>query len=493
MKDQLAKGVVWLGTAKVIINLLALVSTLVLARLLTPEDFGLVALATTMLAIISAVTELSLASALIHHRNPTETHFHTAWTLNLVRATVIALLFCAVAPITANFYHEPRLLNIMFALGLSVFMMGFNNPKTVMFTRNLIFRQEFALSVSQKIAGFIVGVIVAIIYKSYWALIAGTLASQLAGIIASYLIIPFKPKFSISKAKELWSFSIWLTLGQLVNTLNWKLDHFLIGTYLGRTALGYYSVGDNLAGMPNREIIAPLQATLFPGFSKITNDKERLKTAYRSAQSFISAIALPTGIGCALIAHPLVLLGMGEKWLSAIVVIQVLSCVFALQTLSSPVQPLAMAKGETKLLFRRDLLGLIIRIPIILVGMYLNGILGIIYARAISGTVTMIINMHLVRYLIGTSVRQQLAANARSFASVLIMAAGVLWLEYLLGRDGESLVLVIKIAIFSLSGAVIYSASHFILWIIAKKPIGPETELIKMLGKLIAKVRAKLA
>ncbi|CAA9889733.1 Polysaccharide biosynthesis protein (fragment) [Candidatus Methylobacter favarea] len=142
MKDKLAKGVVWLGAAKVIINLLAFFSTLVLARLLTPEDFGLVALATAMLTIVASMTELSLGSALIQYHDPTDTHFHTVWTLNLGRAFIVGLLFCAAAPIAAQAFNEPRLINIMLALGALIVMAGFNKPKIIMLRRRGVFGQE---------------------------------------------------------------------------------------------------------------------------------------------------------------------------------------------------------------------------------------------------------------------------------------------------------------------------------------------------------------
>ncbi|MDI1309667.1 MAG: lipopolysaccharide biosynthesis protein [Methylotenera sp.] len=489
MKDKLAKGVAWLGAAKVIVNLLALGSTLILARLLTPEDFGLFSLALTMLTIISALTELSMANALIHHKSPTDIHFNTAWTLNLSRALIIGIIFSISAPIMAQIYHEPRLTSIMLFLAVSIVMSGLNNPKMVLLTRDLVFWQEFALTVSQKFAGFIVGVAIALIYKSYWALVGGMIASQFVGIVISYIIIPFKPKFSFAHSKELWSFSIWLTFGQIVNTLNWKLDHLLIGSYLGVKSLGFYSVGDNLAGLPTRETIGPLQTTLFPGFKKISDDNERLKAAYKSAQSLITAIVLPIGVGFALIAHPMVLLVMGEKWLPIVQVIQVLSCVFALQTLSSPVQPLAMSKGETKLLFKRDLFSFGMRVPIIVAGMFMGGLLGIIYARAITGVIAIFINMHLVRRLIGTAISSQIAANGRSLISILLMAICVLYLESILGQGGAQLDLLFKIVALIIFGALIYLSTHFILWIIAGRPQGPENEILKIVFKLIEKIR----
>lgn len=489
MKDKLAKGVFWLASAKVIVNTLALCSTLILARLLTPEDFGLFSLALTMLTIISALTELSMANALIHHKNPTDDHFNTAWTLNLTRASVVSIIFCVAAPITAWIYHEPKLTGIMLFLAASIVMTGLNNPKMVLMTRNLIFWQEFALTVSQKLVGFIVGVSIALIYKSYWALVGGMVASQLVGIIVSYIIIPYRPKFSLTNAKELWSFSIWLTLGQIVNTLNWKLDHLLIGSYLGIKPLGYYTVGDNLAAMPTRETIGPLETTLFPGFKQIVHDNARLKIAYKSAQSLITAIVLPVGVGCALIAHPLVLLAMGAKWLPIVQIIQVLSCVFALQTMASPVHPLAMAKGETKLLFKRDLFSFAMRVPIIIAGMFIGGLVGIIYARAITGVIAIFINMHLVRRLIGTAIFEQIGANVRSLASIVCMAIGVLYLEQLIGRDGSQMDLVLKIVAFVVTGALLYITTHFILWIMAGRPIGPESELMKIVSKVMSKIK----
>jgi PST family polysaccharide transporter len=488
MKDKLAKGVAWLGAAKIVVNLLGLVSTLILARILTPEDFGLVALATTMLTIISSVTELSLASALIHHKDPTDLHFNTAWTLNLCRAIVIGLIFCATAPIAASVYHEPRLLNIMFVIGATVILSGCNNPKTVILTKELVFWQEFVMTVSQKLSGFIVGIIIAFVYKSYWALVGGIVASQLIGIIVSYIIIPFRPKFAIMHTKELWSFSIWLTLGKIVNTLNWNLDQLLVGSYLGKVTLGFYSVGDKLAGMSSREIIGPLETTLFPAFSQIRSDNSRLQRAYKMAQTVIFAIALPLGVGFALVAHSVVLLLMGAKWLPAIEVIQIIAVTVAFQTLSAAAQPLAMAQGMTKFLFQRDLISFLVRVPLVIIGLIFGGLIGLLYGRAISTFISIAMNMFIVRRLIGITVTEQILANIRALISILVMIGTVLLLQSFLGREGATLILIFKTAACILVGGLVYALTSTIIWINLGRPIGPETQVIGMLSKLMVKV-----
>ena len=266
--------------------------------------------------------------------------------------------------------------------------------------------------------------------------------------------------------------------------------------------------------MPTREITGPIEKTFFPAFAQIINDKDRLKMAYRSAQTLVAAVALPTGIGCALIAHPLVLLSMGVKWLPAADVIQVLACIFALHSLVSTVYPLAMAKGETKLLFQRDLLCFVIRVPFVILGMYLGGLLGIIYGRAISGLIGVMINMNVVRRLVGIALTEQLLANMRSLVSVMFMAAGVLSIQYLIGDEGtpffleyifglhatpfplehlldydEKTLLMIKLGAYVITGAVLYVAVHLTLWLLAKKPIGPETEILRMFSKLLMKLK----
>lgn len=491
MKDKLATGVAWLGSAKLVINLLALSSTIILARLLTPGDFGLVAIVLALLAIIESVTDLSLAASLIHHHKPTELHYHTAWSLGLVRGAVLALIFALIAPFVSDFYHDSRLTPVMWTIAVSIFISGFKNPKVVILTRELIFWQEFVMSVSQKVLGFTVGVLCAWYLKSYWALVAGTVASQVTGTIVTFIVVRYRPKLSFKHVREIWSFSIWLTLGKIINTLNWKFDHLLIGSYLGQKTLGIYSVGDNLAGLPTREAIQPLESTLFPGFRTIANDPSRLRAAYTSAQSLITTLALPLGVGFALISHSLVLLLMGEKWLPIIDVIQVISCVYVLQTMGSQVHPLAMALGKTKTLFNRDLFSFVIRIPLIVAGLYLGGLMGVVLARTVSGGITLIINMHLIGRMLSISFLSQLRANIRSLVSVIVMAISVKSIQWWIGVDGSSVELVIKLIYFILCGALSYSVTHWILWTVMGKPMGSEVELLKLTKLFMNKILLK--
>ncbi len=486
---RLIKGSLWLSFARAIVNGLAALSTFILAWNLAPSDFGVVALGMTILVIVSTVTELSLAEALIRHEAPTETHFSAAWTLNALRGLVLALFFAAFARPAALLFNEPRLTGVMLALGLSVFLSGLTNPRRIMYQRDLIFWQEFVLAVSQKLTGFIAAVAIAILYHSYWALVIGTLVTQATNVAVSYLVLPFRPKVCFRHMREFFSFSAWLTAGQIVNTLNWRFDYLLVGKMLGNTALGYYSVGSNLAMMPTREATMPLTQTIYPGFASIKDDPARLAAAYQRAQALLTAVALPAGIGVAVVADPLVRLALGEKWAPVIFIIQALASVFALQTLGSLVQPLGMARGETRLLFVRDTQMLLVRVPIMIAGLLVAGLPGVVVGRVFTGLASAAVNMVLVRRLIDLPVRRQVQANLRALVSVAVMAAGVALANDQLAHTADRPMLALQLATLVALGGFLYCAATFLLWELTGRPQGPETEVQRILGKVLAKLR----
>jgi len=198
MKGKLARGVVWVGSARVLINLIGLASTLLLARFLMPADFGLVAIAMTFVTIVGSITQISLGAALVQHEDPSEAHYDTAFTLSAARSILLGLSVAALAWPVAALYDEPRLLPVLLVIAASMSITGFNNPRMAIFTRRLIFWQNFAFGVSGKLVGFLVAVTIAYFYRSYWALVISTVVVQIQGLALSYLFLPHRPRFSLS-------------------------------------------------------------------------------------------------------------------------------------------------------------------------------------------------------------------------------------------------------------------------------------------------------
>lgn len=488
--NRLLKGTVWLSLARIIVNLLSVLSTFVLARLLAPADFGLVALCTTLMLVVTEVTELSLAQALVRHVEPTREHFDTAWTLNATRGLVLGVAFALAGLPVAHIYGDPRLVNIMVALGASIVMSGFTNPRRVLLTRQLIFWQEFVLNVGQKFAGVAVSLLVAYWTQSYWALVIGIVVTQAANVAISYMVLPYVPRIRFTHTKELFSFSLWLTAVQVVNSLNWRFDTLFVGKLLGNEALGHYAIGNTLASLPTRETTGPLRQTLFPAFATFRDDSTRLAAAYQRAQAVVTLIALPAGIGAALIADPLIRLVMGDKWAPSIIIVQALAAIFALQTLGSAAESLGMAKGATRLLFIRSLQMLLVRVPVVVLAMWYFGMTGLIAARVMTGLLSIWVNMHIVRQLAALGIWAQLAANGRALACAVLMTATALGVSTLFPHSATATASTLLAEVLAVGAAAVasYVAASVGLWHFWGRPAGPEQEILALLRKLGNKI-----
>ena len=493
VRGKLVKGTAWVSAAGLVVNFLGFISTIVLAHFLTPADFGIAAFGMTIMGVLSAVTDLSLSSALVQHKNPTVEHMNTAWTLGLLRSLVIAAILCAAAYPVSRVVHDPRMIPVMLVLATPIVLTGLANPRAIMFTRDLIFWQQFLLTVGQRLSMFVVALTIAIIYRSYWAIIWAFVAGNAVNVIISYIILPYLPRFGVKHAKELFNFSLWLTISQSTNILNGNFDQLIVGAVLGKAPLGFLTVGNNIAIMPTRELTRPITTPLFPAFSRLRDDPERLAAAYQKAQGLLTAAVLPAGFGLALIADPLVRLCMGERWHPVALIIQVLASVFAIQTLGSLSQALAMAAGTTRLLFIRELQDILIRVPSIILGLWLDGLMGVIYARALTGMILVLLHMQVVKRVTGLTFMAQFAANTRSLASVGVMVAVVFPLSQIVERFGVSSInLLLEILVLVVFGAFSYLGSNAMIWIFSGKPNGPEREALKLATSLIQRFRPKM-
>jgi lipopolysaccharide exporter len=254
--------------------------------------------------------------------------------------------------------------------------------------------------------------------------------------------------------------------------------------------LGHYSIGNTLAQIPTRETIGPLRQTLFPAFAAFRYDTARLAAAYQRAQAVITLVALPAGIGAALVADPLIRLVMGEKWVPAIFIVQVLASVFALQTLGSAAESLGMAKGETRLLFVRGLQMLMVRLPVIVIAMWQFGMTGLVVARVITGLLAIWVNMHIVRQLIGLGFRAQLTANVRSLtcAGFMILAALGVTTLFPSAVEAKQPMLLIEVIAVGATAFISYGVTVLILWRVLHRPPGPEQEILNLLRQLLTKI-----
>jgi O-antigen/teichoic acid export membrane protein len=350
----MGSGAAWMVLFKLGERSLGLVSILILVRLLSPHDFGFVAMALSFIAMVELMTRFGFDVALIQNQAATERHYHTAWTCNVLIGLFIFLLMLAAAvPITA-FYAEPALFWVVCWLAFGPLISGCENIGVVAFRKELRFRSEFAYQMSVKLAGFVVTIPLAFWLRSYWALVVGILASRLAGTAISYLAHPFRPRFSMSGARSLFSFSKWLLLSNALAFLKTRLTDFVIGRSQGAATLGVYNVAYELANLPTSELGAPINRALLPGFSQIAQHPAQLRSAYVNAMGILVLFAVPAAAGIFAVSEYLVPVALGPKWLAAVPLMQILALFGAIEFFHSSMctaligtgHPAAVVKGN---------------------------------------------------------------------------------------------------------------------------------------------------
>ena len=296
---------------------LGLASTMVLTRLLVPEDFGLVAMALAIVALLELLTNFSLDVALIQHPSPDRTHFDTAWTLGLIFGILIASALLLLAQPAAAYYRAPRVESLLQVMSAVAVVGPLSNIGCVNFRRELAFDREFRFVLYRRLATLPVTIGLALVLRSYWALVLGTLFGSLAGVAISYAMHPFRPRLSLSRFRDLFHVSQWMFLNNLLQYVNGRAADFLIGRMQGPRSLGIYSLANEFGSMPTVELIAPVNRAAFPGYSRLAAERGDVVAAFLNVFAMVALIALPASAGIALVAHLLVPLLFGSQWVEA--------------------------------------------------------------------------------------------------------------------------------------------------------------------------------
>jgi PST family polysaccharide transporter len=219
LKSQILKGTSWLLAGRLVSNLLGLASTLIAARLLMPEDFGLMAIAMSVFGIASAAVELPVGAALVQMKTATKADFDTAWTINVLRGVIVSVLMVLAAWPAAMIVGDDRLIGLVAALAAYPLITGLRNSWFEQYIREMDFRREALLDVVMKVTSLAVTVWIAVATRSYWALPAGVVGAALAGTAASYLLRPQLPAFSLASFRKFFGFSIWIGLGNVADSV----------------------------------------------------------------------------------------------------------------------------------------------------------------------------------------------------------------------------------------------------------------------------------
>lgn len=485
MKGEMARGAAWMVLFRLFDRSIGIVSTVVLARLLLPADFGLVAMAMSVIAIIEMATAFSFDIALIQKKDPAREHFDTAWTLNLALAAGGGLVTAALAYPAAAFYGDDRLAPVMLAIGAAWFASGFENIGIVNFRREMNFAAEFRLLAIKRVVTFVVTMTAAVIFRSYWTLVVGMAAGRLAGVALSYAMQSYRPRLCVSRARELFSFSGWMLVSNMAMVLLSRTPHFVVGSTLGARTLGAYTVGSEIANLPHTELVAPINRAMFPGYSRLTDDMQAFRKTCVDATAAIFHLVLPMSIGVALMAPQVVRLLLGPQWAEAVPIIQILSFAGAVSALTANNMSAYQALGKPRLCT----VTLIARMLLLFAGLALLagrfGVIGVALAEVAAALGSLMVSVPILARVLKLGPMSYLLILVRPLLAGLLMG-GVLYL--VLPSTGLEMSLLDAIGWLlagTFTGSITYPLFAALLWWLAGRPASVEPMLFNKLREAL--------
>ncbi|UXN66285.1 oligosaccharide flippase family protein (plasmid) [Phyllobacterium sp. A18/5-2] len=477
---------IWTISGKFLARTLDFVSLLALARILKPEDFGLVAIATSMLVIVEAILDLPLTQALMRQPSPSDRMFDTAFTLSVLRGGAISLLMVILAWPTALIYDDSRLVLLVAVLSLAPAMRSLISPRMVLFMQRFDFKREFALDIIAKGSTLLFGVGAALTTGSYWALAVGAVAGPFAAAISSYLLAPMRPTLTLSEWKHFQDMIGWNTVSQILNSINWQLDRLLLPRFTSLSTFGAFSVADNLAGIPHQTFVGPLMRPLMAAYSSV-GDHRKLLTAYLKATNAITLVAAPILLILALLAEQIVRVIVGEKWAFAAPILQWL-CLVSLIGLPSTMMPaLAMVLDNTRYVALRMFVEFVIRFPVTVLGIIYFGLAGALAARIVAVLVAYAASLLITRWLIGATFGAQLRAFFRPLAASLPMIGFLLCVQPMLTILPPGLNLIVSLMFCGGAALAIFWVFALLIWQAVGRPDGLETIIVQ---KILPRNRA---
>jgi PST family polysaccharide transporter len=456
-------------------KLLLFVTTAVLARLLTVEEFGTVGFATLVVTYLTAVKDLGLGAALIQRSDRNDAAAHTVFTLNLGLGAVLALASYGIAPLAAAYFREPMVTPLLRVLGLSFVFNALCGVHSALLQRELAFRRKIVPDLSRSLVKGIVSIGLALAGAGAWSLVIGQVASAAVGMVASWIVYPWRPRLHVdaAAARGLLLFGLSVLGIDAISVVTDNLDYLIIGRALGSADLGIYTLAYRLPELLVLNVLWILAAVLFPTYSMVKDQPDTLRSGFLVSLRYIELVLMPICLGLLIAADPIVRVAFGDQWLDAIPVVRVLALFALVNSIGFNVGDVYKAIGRPDILIKIELATLALLVPVLLIGVR-YGILGVAYGHLVVATTHMIVRLGMAMRFVKISpgdIAAQLRPSvlAGAVLGVFALAAGE-WT-----RDQLPLV---QLAAVGFGGALGYLVT---LWTIERETLRRASRLLATL------------
>lgn len=475
ISTHMAKGAIWMVAMRWCLKAIGLVHTIIIARLLTPDDFGIVAMALIIFAFLEIMSNVNVDMILIRNKNAAKEDYDSAWTIKVLTGLGVTAMLMILAPFLSTYFNDDRVVAVVQIVSLRAGILGFENIGVVDFRKNLDFSREFRYWVFRRITLFVFSLSLVFILRNYYAIAIALPVSAAITVGISFVMSPYRPTFCFTKIKEIGAFSSWLLCFNYTQFLSDRTDEFIIGGVSNASTMGTYHLASDLAMLPTREVILPLARALDPTFSKIAHDGAELRKAFCGVFNYIAILCASVSLGMFVVAEDLVITLLGDQWYSAIPFFKWLALYGGLEGLVLTTGSFFVVLHKQRLMAFLGLVRISILIPVLIaVGHWFD-----VETIAMARTSVMALHVFLTYVFIfrisSVVFSDVLSATWRPLISALIMA----WtISQLHNPDYEShyASLAQDVSI----GLVVFPAVLLALWFIAGRPDGAEKTTLKV-------------
>jgi len=467
---RIAAGGLVLVLMRLAVRAIGLVSIVILFRILTPADFGIVALAMLVVGLVEVFAEFGFEQSLLRNPSATKADYDVAWTLNLLRGLLVTALLMVAAPWAAEFLQEPRLVPVIMTLALAPLLDGLQNIGTVDFSKNLEFQKEFKLKVAQKLISFFITLAAAFMLRSYWALVIGALSGRVAGIFLGYYMHHYRPRLSLTGWKSVLRFSTWILVNNVILFAGNQTDKVVVQRSFSAHTVGILRIAEEISGMV-MELVWPIEKSLYAGYVKVADQIERFRLTMLTSIGIVAAIGVPLALGLGALAEPAVELVLGEKGREAVPLIQVFVLYGAIRSCLCGIFPVFMVLGRPEVNAQITFAAVGMRLVVLFTCFPVFGLIAVPWSMVAGALVTASLLWWRITMAMGLSTFALPAAVIRPLLAAVVMAFTGRWLlslEY--GQWASWAVLLFLIP----SLAAVYLTTLWSLWILARRPNGAE-------------------
>lgn len=476
-KATLIKGAIWSVGTRWAIRGLGFLNTIIMARLLMPQDYGLVAMATMALGLVQASMDFNAAAAVLRKGDLDRAYTDSAWTLNVLQGLGIGAVLAMLAPLASLYYGEPQVKYILWVLAVFVPLNASANIGVVLAQKTFQFSLEFRLAVVSRILGVIATLAGGFWLGDYRALVMGIVTGYIASFVLSYLMHPYRPRLDFSRLKDIWKLTKWLMFSGFGYFLMRRSDELVAARVGGAGTYGVYHVGADLGSLAVGELGPAMMRALLPILATIKEDADRATRAVLRAFAAANAITLPVAVGLAAISDPLTLLLLGREWTGVAFYMAGFAVIGALQFMMTPVNNLLLLRGMTRhqnrlvwIEFAVFLLALALLVP----SWGLPGLVGARLAGAIAGVLMACFYAHRYSHIPFGEIVGGIWRSALGAALMYLLVIGAV------AQFNNPF---IQVLVGVLTGLCMYTGWSLATWLLTGRPEGLESTVLDMVKK----------